>query len=141
MAGEFLKTQHTAYRQIRAVFGIEPIPNTDFRSIMPNKFNFASHWLECLETQRTAYCRIRSVFVTASLPNTGQYLRFHQSQTKTDDLADADSSELRSNLRSKLTGFEIDVGLTGNETKRLEFQLVVDQCSNWDWSFRWPSTK
>ena len=33
-------------------------------------------------------------------------------------------------MRSKLTGFEIEVGLTGIVNKRLIFQLVIDQCSN-----------
>ena len=33
-------------------------------------------------------------------------------------------------MRSKFIGFEIKVGLTGVETKRLVFELVVDQCSN-----------
>ena len=31
-------------------------------------------------------------------------------------------------MRSKLTGFEIEVGLTGIVNKRLMFQLVIDQC-------------
>ena len=48
----------------------------------------------------------------------------------TDDLLDLDSSKLRSKFRSKLTGFEMQVGLTRIETQRLVFQLVVDQCSN-----------
>ena len=29
--------EHTAYRQIRSVFGIASIPNTEFGSITPNK--------------------------------------------------------------------------------------------------------
>ena len=39
-------TKHTAYRQFRSVFGIASIPNTDFRSLTPNKFNICSNWLE-----------------------------------------------------------------------------------------------
>ena len=39
------------------------------------------------------------------------------------NLVDSDSSK----LRLKLTGFEIEVGLTGIETKGLVFQLVDDQ--------------
>ena len=38
--------------------------------------------------------------------------------------------ELGQFLGSKLTGFEIEVGLTGIETNRFVFQLVVDQCCN-----------
>ena len=29
-----------------------------------------------------------------------------------------------------MTGLEIEVGLTGIETKRVVIQMVVDQCSN-----------
>ena len=59
------------------------------------------------------------VFCPSSISNT------RVSIPNFDDPVDSDSSE----LRSKLTGFEIKIGLTGIESKRLVFQLVVDPCS------------
>ena len=41
-----MERKHTVYRQIRSVFGIVSIPNTDFGSIASKKFNICSHWVE-----------------------------------------------------------------------------------------------
>ena len=67
-------------------------------------------------TQHTAYCQFRTVFGVASV--FGIEVEFAVGQY------------LGSKLRSKLTGFAIEVGVTGIQTKRLVFQLVVDHCSN-----------
>ena len=70
-----------------------------------------------VETQHTPHRRISSVFGFPSIPST-------------DYPVDSVSSELIAKLRSKTTRFEIVIGLKGTETKRLVFQLVVDECSN-----------
>ena len=72
--------EHTAYRQIRSVFGIASIPNTDFGSITPNKCSNCSHWVECMEIKHTAYRQIRSLSGIPSIPNTGQYLGLMESR-------------------------------------------------------------
>ena len=41
-----MEIQHIAHRQIRSVFGIASIPNTDFGSITPNEFIICSQWVE-----------------------------------------------------------------------------------------------
>ena len=127
-------TQHTAYRQTRSVFGIASIPNINFGSITSNKFNICSHWLESVWKHNAQHiadlgqhwdcinAKYWTVFEISLIPNTV-------------DLVDSDSSEMRSKLRLKLTGFEIEIGLTEIvdrklETKCLVFQLVVDHSSN-----------
>ena len=47
--------EHTAYRQIRSVFGIASIPNTGFGSITPNKCSNCSHWVESVWKQNTQH--------------------------------------------------------------------------------------
>ena len=81
---------------------------------------------ESLETQRTAYRRIRSVFGIASVFGIEVHIEL--------------GYYLESKFKRSVCGIEveIEVGLTGKKTKRLVFQLVVDQCSNWDWFFWWP---
>ena len=71
-----METQHTSYRHFRSVFGIASIPNTDFGSLAPTKFENCSHWLESVWKQHTAYRRLRSVFETSSVfgIEVGQYL-------------------------------------------------------------------
>ena len=48
-------TTHTAYRQIRSIFGIASIPNTDFGSITPNKFSNCSNWVESVWKHNTQH--------------------------------------------------------------------------------------
>ena len=129
-----MEAQHKAYRQLSSVFGIASVPNTDFGSSTPNKFKICSHWLESVwKSNLTAYRRIRSVFGIASVfgiedqNEVGQYL-----ESVGQYLGSKFSRSIFgiSKLRSKLTGFEIEVGLAKIETKRLVFQLVIDQCSN-----------
>ena len=80
-----MKTQHTAYRQIRSVFGIPSIPNTgQYLGLMESQklekcgINLEYiHYLESLgwewlETQRIANRQISSVIRIPSIPNTGQ---------------------------------------------------------------------
>ena len=64
-----METQRTAYRQIRSVFGIASILNTDFGSITPNKFSNCSHWVEIVWKDNTKH-----------FAKLGQYLGFHRSQ-------------------------------------------------------------
>ena len=65
-----MKTQHSAYRQFRSVFGIASIPNTDFASMTPNKFNIQSHWVEVVWKHNTQHiANLSSVFGIASNPN------------------------------------------------------------------------
>ena len=64
-----MEIQHTAYRQIRSVFGNASISNTDFGSITPNKFNICSHWVESVWKHNTQH-----------ITNLGQYLGLRQSQ-------------------------------------------------------------
>ena len=126
-----METKHTAYRQSKSLFGTASIPNIGFGSLTPNKINICSNGLESLWKHNAQLFaelgqflglinpKYWSVFGIPSIPNS-------------DALVISDSSELRSKLRSKLTRFEIEVGLTRIEIKRLVFQLVVDQCSDWD---------
>ena len=111
-----METQHTACRQFRSVFRIASFLNTNFGSLMPEKCNICSHWLESIWKHNAQY-----------IAELRQYLRLHQCQILMQfgiaSIVGSDSSELRLKLRSKLTGFEIKVELTGNETKRLVFQL------------------
>ena len=53
LSRERIEIQHTAYRQLRLVFGIAPMPNTDFESITPNKFSNCSHWVESVWKHNT----------------------------------------------------------------------------------------
>ena len=75
-----MEIQHTAHRHFRSVFWIASIPNTDFGSLTPNKFNICSHCHQIVWKQPTAYRRFRSVFETASVfgievqIEVGQYL-------------------------------------------------------------------
>ena len=64
-----MEIQHSGYRQIRSVFGIASIPNTDFESITPNKFIICSHWVEVVWNHNKQH-----------IPNLGQYLGLRQSQ-------------------------------------------------------------
>ena len=41
-----MELQHTTFRQIRSIFVIPSIPNTDFRSVTPKKLNVCSHWVD-----------------------------------------------------------------------------------------------
>ena len=91
-----METQHTAFRQFKSVFGIASIPNNDFGSLTPNKINTCSPWLESVWKHNAQ--------LIAELV---QYLGLHQ--------------YLGSKFRSKLTGFEIEVGLAGTEAR----------CFNW----------
>ena len=61
--------EHTAYRQIRSVFGIASIPKTDFGTIAPNKCSNCSHWVESVLKQYTQH-----------IAKLGQYLGFHRFQ-------------------------------------------------------------
>ena len=62
-----MEIHHTAYGQIRSVFGVASIPNTEFGSLTPNKFIICSHWLESVWKHNAQH--------TAEL---GQYLGLHQ---------------------------------------------------------------
>ena len=62
-----MEIQHTAYRQFKSVFEIDSLPNFDFGSITPNKFNICSHWLQNVWKQNTQH-----------ITEVGQYLGFHQ---------------------------------------------------------------
>ena len=64
-----METQHTAYRQLRSVFGIASTPNTDFGSITPNNFNICIHWVEIAWKHKTQH-----------IENLGQYLGLRQYQ-------------------------------------------------------------
>ena len=64
-----MEIQHTVYRQLRSVFGIASIPNTDFGSLTPNKFNICSH---CHESVWKHYAQ--------HIVELGQCLGLHKSQ-------------------------------------------------------------
>ena len=77
-----MEIQHTAYRQIRSVFGIASITNANFGSKTPNKLSNCSHWVESVRkhnTQPHSISQLRSVFGILSIPNTGQYLGLMES--------------------------------------------------------------
>ena len=106
-----METQHTAYRQFRSAFGFASTPNTDFGCITPNKFNICSHWFESVwNSTHSISPNYVSIWVCINL----KYWSVFGIPSILHDLVYSDSSE----LRSKLTGFEIEVGLTRIETKR-----------------------
>ena len=69
---------------------------------------------ECLETQRTTFRRLRSVIGIASV------FRI-EDQIEVSQYLGSLGQYLGSKLRSKMTGFEIEVGLTGTGTKRVNW--------------------
>ena len=64
-----MEIQHITFRQIRPVFGIASIPNTNLGSIMPNNINICSHWVDSVWKHNTQH-----------IANLGQYFGLRQSQ-------------------------------------------------------------
>ena len=66
--------EHTAYRQIRSVFGIASIPNTGFGSITPNTCSNCCHWVESVWKQNTLVfsykCKFPQVSTVDEIPKT-----------------------------------------------------------------------
>ena len=59
-----MEIQHTSYCQIKSVIGSASIPNTEFGSLLPNKFNICSHWFESVR----------------NIAELGQYFELHKSK-------------------------------------------------------------
>ena len=64
--------EHTAYRQIRSVFGIASISDADFTNTTPEKFNICIYWIEVIWKYNTQH-----------IANMCQYLGLRQFQILT----------------------------------------------------------